>query len=258
MFPFLLEIGSFKIQSYGFFIALGYLAALLLSRHLARKADLPAASFSDLCFLLLVLGLIGSRVLFVLTNLSYFRENPLEILFFWSGGMVFYGGFLLAFAGCLIYLKRKKLPLFQSLDVLAPGLALGHAIGRIGCFAAGCCHGSYCPYPWGIHFHTSLVDPALRGQPMHPTQLYESFCLGLLALGLYFMGKRKARPGLVAALYLCGYSVIRVVIELFRGDVVRGFLPGTAISTSQAIALGLFIGGCVLLIGSFRGVRRNH
>lgn len=255
MYPVLLELGGLKIQSYGFFIALGYLAALMLSRRQARREGFEPAVFSGLCLIALLSGLIGARALFVLTNLAHFRENPAEIWRFWSGGVVFYGGFLLAAPLCALYLRHRKIPLAAGLDVLAPALALGHALGRIGCFAAGCCHGSICPYPWGVRFHTDLVDPALRGQPLHATQLYES--LGLLALCSLLLWWSKKRPpaGALASAYVAGYGALRISVEIFRGDTIRGTVPGTPLSTSQAIATVLFFGGIVFLIRSFR---RNH
>ncbi|MGE3261455.1 MAG: prolipoprotein diacylglyceryl transferase [Bacteriovoracia bacterium] len=256
MFPVLFHIRETPIHSYGFFIAVGYVAALLLLSRLAKLRNLDPAKFLDLAFLALVTGVIGGRILFVLTNIPYFSRYPGEIFDFWQGGLVFYGGFLLALASCAIYIRRKQLPFAESLDLLAPALSLGHAFGRIGCLAAGCCYGSYCELPWAVHLHSDLVDPALRGLPLHPTQLYESVSLFLLTAVLVYLIKRRAlRPGGTALLYVMAYSVIRAVIEIFRGDGIRGFLIGNWFSTSQGIAAALFLLGGFIFMRRFR---RNH
>lgn len=253
MQPILFHAFGIPVQAYGLFIAIGYVSALFLIRHLARSRQLEPAPFTDLCFIALCAGLVGGRVLFVLTNLSYFREHPAEMIEFWGGGLVFYGGFLTAFPAALLYLRHKKLPLAQSLDVLAPGLALGHAFGRIGCLFAGCCHGRYCELPWAVRLDTDQVEPALRGLPVHPTQLYESFGLFVLTGVLVAIHRsRRARAGTVALAYLMGYAVLRAVVELFRGDSIRGTLAGTPISTSQLIAAVLLLGGSLALIRRFR------
>lgn len=256
MFPVLFEIRGVPIHSYGFFIALGYIASLGLLSYLARLRGLEPSRFLDLAFLALVTGVVGGRILFVLTNLPYFRKYPGEIFDFWQGGLVFYGGFLLAFAACAAYIRKKKLPFQESLDLLAPALSLGHAFGRIGCFAAGCCYGSYCERPWAVHFHSDLVDPALRGLPLHPTQLYEAFALfALTGVLVYLVRKKKFAPGGVALFYVIAYAIIRSVIEIFRGDGIRGFLVGNWLSTSQGIAIALLLGGGFVLVRRFR---RDH
>jgi phosphatidylglycerol:prolipoprotein diacylglycerol transferase len=255
MFPVLATVAGVEIQSYGFFIALGYLVALWIVNRLAARDGLPPRAFSDLCFLALLGGLLGARILFVLTNLSYFGAHPEEIPRFWGGGLVFYGGFLFVFPLALAYLRWKKLPLLRSLDVIAPALAFGHSLGRIGCLGAGCCHGSYCPYPWGVRIDTDLVDPALRGLPLHPTQAYESFGLLVIGAGLLALRKRKPPAGTVAGVYVMAYAVLRIIVECFRGDSIRGEIGG--VSTSQALAAGLLLaGGGALFLA--RRIRGNH
>lgn len=258
MFPVLFHIRNVPVHSYGVLIALGYLAALGLLTYLAKDRALEPARFLDLAFLSLVSGVIGGRILFVLTNLPYFTRYPTEIFDFWQGGLVFYGGFLAALGACLLYIRWRRLPATESLDLLAPALTLGHAFGRLGCLAAGCCYGSYCELPWAVHLQSDLVDPALRGLPLHPTQLYESISLFLLAGALtYCVKKRRFHAGGVALLYVMAYSVIRSVIEIFRGDSIRGFVLGNWLSTSQAIAIVLFLGAGFLFWRRVRHVRSD-
>lgn len=256
MFPVLFQLGKVPIHSYGFFIALGYVSALGLLAWLAKSRALPPARFLDLAFLALVSGVVGGRILFVLTNLPYFFRYPGEIFDFWQGGLVFYGGFLLALVASYFYIRRAQLPLAESLDILAPALTLGHAFGRIGCLAAGCCYGSYCELPWAVRLHSDLVDPALRGLPLHPVQIYESAALFFLTAALVLLHQRRRfAPGGVAISYVMAYSVIRSLLEFFRGDGIRGFFVGNWLSTSQGIALALFLGCALILLRRFR---RDH
>lgn len=252
MRPILFHLFGWPIQAYGFFIALGYVLGLLLVRRLAISRQRHPAPYTDLSFFGLLVGLIGARMLFVLTNLDYFSAHRDEIYYFWGGGLVFYGGFLLGFPFVIGFLKWKKLPLKESLDILAPGFALGHGIGRLGCFFAGCCHGRVCDLPWGVRMDSAQVEPALRGLLLHPTQLYESFGLLILSGVLaYAVVARRFRHGLVAVAYAMGYAILRTGVEFFRGDSIRGTLPGTPFSTSQLIAFALLLGGSLVLLRDF-------
>lgn len=256
MFPILFEVGGTKIHSYGFFIALGYVGSLLLGRWLARSRGLDPGPFMDLAFIAIVSGVVGARLLYVITMPSYFISNPGEIFDLWSGGLVFYGGFLLATLACLAYGRFRRMPISLSTDIVVAGVAFAHGFGRIGCFAAGCCHGSACDLPWAIHNDSGFVTEALRGKPIHPVQLYESAALfALSGLLVYLIRGRKLRDGGPAIVYLMGYAAIRFVMETFRGDLDRGFVLGGWLSTSQFIALLLFLIGGGLL---FFLVRRKH
>ncbi len=256
MFPVLLEVAGYKIHSYGFFIAVGYVSALLLGRWLAKSRGLDPAPFMDLAFIAIVSGVIGARLLFVITAPAYYADRPTEILDFWNGGLVFYGGFIAAASACLAYGFYRKMPIWLSTDLVVTGVAFAHAFGRIGCFAAGCCHGTTCAYPWGMASHSPFVAPALQGLPLHPVQLYESAALfALTALLCWLIRGKKLFDGVPALLYLTGYAAIRFVMEFFRGDDERGFLLGGSLSTSQGIALGLFCLGSGLL---FILVRRKN
>lgn len=256
MFPIIATIHGTSIHSYGLLIALGYLASLFIGTHLAKIRQREIGPFLDLALISIFSGVIGARLFFVATNLDYFRKFPTEILDFWSGGLVFYGGFIVGFLANIIYLKWRKLPIAETFDICAPALAAGHAIGRIGCLAAGCCHGSICHLPWAVTINTDLVDPSLRNIPIHPTQAYEAIALALLAGYLYFKVKSRAfKNGGVSFIYLMGYAAIRFVVEYFRGDSIRGFLWEPWVSTSQGIALVLFIASAAFFVSGFR---RDH
>ncbi len=240
MFPVLFHFDSFAIHSYGFFIALGYLVALFAMIRIGKKQSVSMAHLVDLAFFSLLAGLVGARILFVLTNFSYYWKNPVEIFYVWEGGLVFFGGILTAIPFLLFYIRRNKLPVRASLDILAVGLSIGHAFGRIGCLGAGCCHGKACDLPWAIKINSDLVDPLLRNTPIHPTQIYEAASLFILFIFLWQKTKHKIFNGQVALLYLMSYAVIRSIIEMFRGDSIRGFLVPGLVSTSQCISLLTF------------------
>jgi phosphatidylglycerol:prolipoprotein diacylglycerol transferase len=256
VYPELFEIAGQKIHSYGFFIALGYVCALLLGRWLAKSRGLDPAPFMDLAFIAIVSGVIGARLFYVITAPSEFIDRPGAIFDFWNGGLVFYGGFLLATGACFAYGLYRRMPVGLSCDIVLTGVAFAHAFGRIGCFAAGCCHGSACSLPWGMVNPSGFVAPSLKGVPLHPVQLYESFLLfALTGLLVWLIRGRKLRDGNAGLLYLTGYAAIRFVLEMFRADEDRGTVLGGWLSTSQGVALFLFALGAALFLF---GVRRQH
>ncbi len=237
MHPILIEIGILKIYSYGFFIAVAFLAGINLARREAARLDESPERITDLCFYILILAVIGARFIYVITEPKPFLENPLEIFKIWKGGLVFYGGFLFVFIFSLIYLKKHRMNLWKTTDILAPSLILGQAIGRIGCFSAGCCYGKPTDLPWAITFH----DPnslAPTGIALHPTQIYTSLNNFLIFAFLWYFRKRKRFNGQVTWLYVFLYGITRAIIELFRGD-PRGPVFFGMISVSQAIGIAM-------------------
>jgi phosphatidylglycerol:prolipoprotein diacylglycerol transferase len=156
------------------------------------------------------------------------------MLMIWRGGLVFYGGFLFAFPTCFIYLKKRGLPFLKTCDILAPGLALGETIGRMGCFFAGCCYGTPTDLPWAVTFrHPNSL--AKLGVPLHPTQLYASAQSLLVFIILLSFGRFKRADGQMVWLYILLYALGRLIIENFRGD-ERGLLVGGYLTLTQAIA----------------------
>ena len=141
MHPILLEFGFIKIFTYGLLVATGFFVAILLASHQAKKEGLDPQKIIDLCFYILVSSLLGARLLYVIVEYQYFVAHPLEILKLWKGGLVYYGGLIFGMIVAVLYLKKKEMPLWQVADILAPSIAIGQAIGRWGCFFAGCCYG---------------------------------------------------------------------------------------------------------------------
>lgn len=247
MHPILLEIAGFPIHTYGVLVATGFFTGTLLIRQLAKMQGLDSEKAVDFCFQALMVGFIGARFVFILTQWRYFLERPIEVFYFWEGGLVFYGGPLFAVPYSFYFAKKNKISLPALGDVAVPGLTLGHAIGRLGCVAAGCCFGKPCAYPWGMRLHSELVDVHLRGIPLHPTPIYESISLFLLVCLLVWRLKNRKFTGEITLLYFIAYALIRFIIEFFRGDEVRGFVFGS-ISTSQFISVFFFVIALIIYV----------
>ncbi len=282
MFPELFRIGNFPVNTYGVLLALAFLSALLIAARLAARDRLPRDRVYDLGLWMLMAAIVGSKVLMLLTEPGY-RENPWSLfsLDFLRSGGVFYGGFIGAVAVGYFLIRRYRLPWWKTADAFAPGIALGNAIGRQGCFAAGCCWGKPTLASWGVHFTEAghsvtgvpttvaqLDDPAQQAywaeklgglfQPvhLHPTQLYESFGALLIFLFLLWLHRRKRFSGQVILCYAVLYAVMRFTIEFFRDD-PRGDILGltslTGLSTSQMLSVIVGVGAVILLVLRWRG-----
>lgn len=248
MLPLLGNIGPFPIHTYGLMIALGFIAGTLLNRALAKKVGLDPQKIVDLSYWGMLVGLLGARILFVITRLSYFAEDPLSVFRVWEGGLVFWGAPIAVVLWGIGYLRRNGLPFWKTADVAVCGLVLGHILGRIGCLGAGCCYGKPTGTHFGIKFYSSLVEERLHGVPLHPVQLYESASLLILLFGLLAIFRKKRFDGQVILTYFMVYPVIRSVIEIFRGDLIRGFVIDGILSTSQFISIGVFAVAAVVLV----------
>ena len=254
MYPELFRIGSFPINTYGVFLAIAFLCAILITVRLARRDGLPSEKIYDLSLWMLLAALIGSKILMLFTEPEY-RDHPLQLLsldFLRSGG-VFYGGLLGAVLAGYLLMKRYQLPWWKTADACAPGIAIGNFFGRQGCFAAGCCWGKPTTLPWGVKF-TELgheITGVPTGAYLHPTQLYESFAMLLVFLFLLWLHKRKRFSGEVILAYALLYSIGRFAIEFVRDD-PRGDILGlttlTGLSTSQLISIVVGLSALIVLI----------
>lgn len=251
MHPILFEIpkfwiiGPIPIRMYGLMIGIGFLLAIYLASRRAKQEGVDPERILDMGVYLLLAALIGSRVLYVLTAWHEFSNHPWEAFAIWNGGLVFYGGVLAAVPTGIWYVKKHGLPVWKIADIVAPYVALAHAFGRVGCFFAGCCYGA----PHAGVFSITFNDPhslAPLGVPLYPTQLIEAAGEFTIFSGLLLYRKNKKFDGQLFWLYLAFYAVLRFVLELFRGDEIRGVYFGL-ISTSQIIAILLFVGSLLLL-----------
>jgi phosphatidylglycerol:prolipoprotein diacylglycerol transferase len=228
-------------------IAIGFLVGISVVKKLSVRNSMDPEQIADLSFWLLMTGFLGARVLFIITRMDYFLSNPLDVFKVWEGGLVFFGGLITATAYAFWFFRKHRLNVWKMIDVLSPGVVVAHAFGRIGCLAAGCCYGRPTGQPWGIRLESELVEASLRGIPLHPTQLYESSALFILFGGLMFISKNKRFDGQVGLTYFMLYPIIRSIIEIFRGDTVRGFVIDGILSTSQFISILVFVAAGVML-----------
>lgn len=248
MHPELLHLGPIVLPAYGAALGLAFVLGILLLKRRAPDYGIEPETAVDMGIWLILSGLLGAKLLLVVVEgPAYYLTSFRGLLELFRAGGVFYGGLLGALVAAVFFVKVKKVPFLAFADAAAPGIAIGQAIGRIGCLAAGCCWGGQCSKPWAITF----TDPK-AGQnvgvplnvPLHPTQVYEAVGLfALTALVLWF-GKGRV-PGRTFSLYLVGAALLRFTVELFRGD-PRGTVPGTGLSTSQGIAVGLFVLGVAI------------
>ncbi len=233
MHPILFKIGAIQVYSYGAMLAAAFLTVALLARRRAAALGMDADAILDLCLWLIVSGLIGARLFFIILNLDYYRQNPAEIPMLWKGGLVWYGGLIAAIAAGIIYLKIKKMPLLKTGDLMMPYVALGQAIGRIGCFLNGCCYGKAAPPGFGVTFD------AAQGS-VYPTQLYESAAMFIVFL---ILRRRTPKDGGTLFLYLMFYSALRFCIEYIRGD--NPFIL-MGLTVSQLISIAVFMTAVIL------------
>jgi len=236
MHPILFEAGKFTIYTYGFFIALGAASAFAYMAYQGkRQFGLTFDQTNNLFLLLVVAGVVGGKLFLIFENPAYYLANPSKLL---SGsGFVFYGSLLCCIPTMLWFFKKNKLPVLAMLDVMAVVTCIVHGLGRIGCFMAGCCYGKPTQAAWGVVF----TNPVCQAQPLHtalhPTQLYEAGWIAIILLLLLFLRARKKFDGQLFIFYLVLYALGRSVIEIFRGDIQRGFVIADVLSNSQFISL---------------------
>jgi phosphatidylglycerol:prolipoprotein diacylglycerol transferase len=242
VYPIICNFAGITIYSYGLLVAIGLFSAFLYISQTLKKtkyALISQENFHTLFFFTVIFGAIGARLLYVITDFTYYFSYPLEVFQIWKGGIVYYGGFALGFLFIAAYVCIKKISFLKICDLFAPALALGHFFGRLGCFFAGCCYGKETKVPWSVVF-TNANALAVKGSHIHPTQLYESFANFLLFLFLWlYPKKKKCHDGFVLVVYLFSYAAIRFTVETFRGD-FRG-IKIASFSISQAASVVLFI-----------------
>lgn len=259
---------NFYIGTYGVFVALGVFAGIFTAVRRARTVSIPDEFVFDLTFYMIIAGIVGSRLLFIIINWKLFLEDPLGMILS-REGFVFLGGFAAATFTGIIFIKKKKYPFLVVLDTMAVSVPLGHFFGRLGCFSAGCCYGKICShgmqflgvsfpavvnkkgeligsYPYIDQLNSGLIEQTSTSSlPVFPTQLIEALLNIIIFIVLHYLYKRRKFDGYIVALYLILYSVGRFLIEFLRGDVDRKIWLNL-LSTSQilsiiAVSFGLYI-----------------
>ena len=251
MHPKLVSIGSFYLPTYGVMLAIAYLVAIFLLNRKAEREGLPKNEISDLSIAILASAILGAKLLLAIVDFKEYLANPGTAMELIRSGGVFQGGLIAATAVGLWYIRKHRLPVWRVTDMAAPSIALGEAIGRFGCLAAGCCYGKATNVPWAITFRSPFAHEAV-GTPLnvalHPTQIYLSLnALVLFAICEWFY-RHKRFDGQVFWIYVLGYALTRGVIEEFRGDLVRGFVVPGVLSTAQFIGILMAIASIVMLL----------
>jgi phosphatidylglycerol:prolipoprotein diacylglycerol transferase len=250
MHPVLFEVGGLTIYSYGVLLAAAYLLGLQFALMRARSRGLDGQRVMDLGIWIIISALVGAKLLLLIVDFRQFTANPGEMLGLARSGGVFYGGLIAAVAVAFVYMRRHRMPLWTTTDVFAPGIALGHIVGRMGCLLAGCCFGKPTDVPWAITFTNPAAmanSGTTLGVPLHPTQLYDAGAELLILLFLLAFERRgRPFPGRTFWSYLLLYGMSRFVVEFYRGD-NRGFVFDV-LSTSQFVSILLVPVSIVMLI----------
>ena len=233
------KLGTFTLGTYGLFYAFAFLVAVRVSMAYAKREGIDPTQMIDLGIWTLLAGIVGAKLLLVLVEFPYYLRHSMEILYNWRSAGVFYGGFLAASLVGLWYVRRNRLPLAKTADAVAPGIALAHAIGRVGWLSAGCCYGKPTDVRWALTF----VDPRAHdltgvplAVPLHPTQIYHGIADFVLFALLVVLYPKKRVDGSIFWAYVLSYAVLRFAIEFYRGD-YRGEVFGGLLSTSQLIGV---------------------
>ena len=249
MYPRLFELGPVTVYTYGVLLAAAYLFGLRLAMTRAKTRGLDANRVLDLGIYIIISALVGAKLLLVVTDFRTYINDPSELMNLVRSAGVFYGGLILAVAVAIWYIRKVGLPLWKTCDAFAPGIALGHVVGRFGCFFAGCCWGKPTTVPWAITF-TNPYAAANVGTPLniplHPTQLYEAGAEAVILAVLLALERRgRNYSGRTFWLYMLFYALSRFVIEFYRAD-PRGTV--LMFSTSQFISIVLVPVAVVMLI----------
>lgn len=229
MHPIICTFGSFTVYSYGLMLALAFITSVSLAGGQAKREGLNPDIIFNFSFLVFISGIAGARIFYITGNISHYLKDPLEIIMLQRGGLAWFGGLIFGAAAGIIYLKKKKLPAYKIIDLIIPFVALGQAIGRIGCLLNGCCFGRESFY--GLHFdiHSAFLIP---------TQLYSSLLLIIIFIILRFLQERPHREGQIFYAYLFLYSIKRFFIEFWRADSQRIL---TGLTLFQILSLVMFI-----------------
>jgi phosphatidylglycerol:prolipoprotein diacylglycerol transferase len=230
--PILFHLGPLTLRSYGVMTAISFVLGILVAVHLNRKAGREDDLILDLSTWIMLGAVVGARILYCIVEPAEYLAQPWKVFAVWEGGLVFYGGFIGATLTAYIYLRRQKAPVWAVGDCVAPGLALGHVTGRLGCWLNGCCYGR-------VDAAHGVVFPSIGdGLPHLPVMLYEAAFLLLLSGFLTFLWHRRRFDGQVFWVYVLSYASWRFAIEFLRGDAERGVLFSDVLSPSQWISLG--------------------
>lgn len=238
MHPELFHIGDFTVHGYGFMIMLGAILMYFYVSTVAKKdLGIEPDKIQTLTILIIVSAFVGGKLFFYFEKPDYYF-NPMSNMFKnFRTGFVFYGSLIFAIPTTIWYFRKQKWPVWPMMDRIAIGACILHMCGRMGCFLAGCCHGLPTDVPWAVTFTDPGSQATPLNTPLHPTQLYEIFMIGAILLVLIQLTRHKKFDGQVFIIYIILYAIGRGIIEIFRGDIRRGFIIDGILSHSQLISL---------------------
>ena len=252
MLPYLIKIGNFAIPSYGLLVALAFLVALMMATRFAKERGISNEKVVNLGVYCALMGMLGAKVLMIVMD-PEMRTHPAEIfsLATLQSAGIFFGGLVAALEFAFFYMRSQGLPVLSTCDLFAPGVALGHGIGRLGCFAAGCCWGKPTHLPWAVTFtRADNTTGVPLNIPLHPTQLYEALGEAVICAILVWQLQKRHRDGRVIGLYGVLYGAVRFGVEFLRDHDSSNPLGGP-FTLEQWIALGLAGAGMALVVRSF-------
>jgi phosphatidylglycerol:prolipoprotein diacylglycerol transferase len=241
MHPILFRIGSFELFTYGLMMAVGVLSSLFFMTIEAKRFHLDSDKVTRLVVWTFLAGLIGSRVMYVVTRLSDPGLDFWAVLFNLRAGFVYYGGLIASWLYLIWWVKKNRAPFWPVMDMNALGICIGLGVGRIGCLLGGCCFGSPTTLPWGV-----IMEKEEALGHLHPVQAYEALFLFVLFALMWARRKHKAYEGEFVVWFVGLYAIVRFLLEYIRGDLIRGFLIEDYLSTSQFLSIPMLVLAIVL------------
>jgi phosphatidylglycerol:prolipoprotein diacylglycerol transferase len=257
MIPTLLQLGPFPIRSYGVMIAISFAIGIWLAVRRGRSRGVDPGRITDLSIVILIASIVGARILYVLPYRDEFAANPLRVFEVWRGGLTMYGGLAGAILASALFMRAKRMPFWKVADIVAPSVALGLALTRVGCFLNGCCFGVPTTSGWGVRFPPqSAAGSEFYGVPLHPTQLYDSIVGIVLFLVLLVLDGRLRRDGRLFLVFIGLYGISRFFLDRIRyyESVSTVDLGGLVFTWNQVLSVALLLGAILLFF--FRG--RKH
>ena len=248
MYPILFKYGSFELFTYGLMMALGVLAGLIVVNLEATRYKWNHDAMTRLVVWVFLMGLLGSRVVYVMTRMNEPNVDLVEVAFNLRAGFVYYGGLISSWLFLIWYVRRYKMPFWPVLDTFAYGICIGLAVGRIGCLLGGCCYGT----PTDAWYGILMAKEQALGH-LHPVQLYEFIILIIMFIPLWLRRSKKAYEGEIVVWFVGLYAIARFILEYYRGDLIRGYLIEGVMTTSQFISLPML----ALAVGLHFKLRTN-
>ncbi len=244
---------TITIYFYGFFIACGAVSGFIYTAYQTKKQfGAKLETIQMLITLIIVTAVIGGKFFILFEDPKLYLSDPSRLVKGFSSGFVFYGSLLFAIPTMLLFFRRYKLPTLPMLDIMAATACIVHGFGRIGCFMAGCCFGTEHDGLFSVTFtHVKCAAEPLN-TPLHPTQLYSSLAIFSILAIIVFVSRRKQFDGQLFMLYLMLYAAARSILEIFRGDLERGFLIDDILSNSQFISILVFLGGLIVYLRLYK------